>query len=94
MNRFTFAILSTGAASYALLQGAVVPVLPRIATEVGTDQQSGTWVLTGVLLSATVFTPIMDASATSSARTAFSSCRSGCCPWGRSFRQPHRTWGS
>lgn len=59
MSRVTFAFLAVGAASYALLQSAVVPVLPRIAKEVGTDQQSVTWVLTAFLLSATVFTPIM-----------------------------------
>lgn len=43
MSRLTFSILATGAAAFAMLQSAVVPTLPRIAAEVGTDQHSVTW---------------------------------------------------
>lgn len=55
----TYAIIAVAAASFALLQSMTVPVLPRIETELGTDQSTVTWVLTAYLLSASVFTPII-----------------------------------
>src|SRR5215203_1793433 len=57
--RLTFAVLAVSAASFALLQSLVIPVLGRIQTELGTRQTTVTWVLTAYLLSASVFTPIL-----------------------------------
>ena len=57
--RLTFAVLAVSAASFALLQSLVIPVLGRIQTELGTSQTTVTWVLTAYLLSASVFTPIV-----------------------------------
>lgn len=54
-----FAVLAVAAASFALMQSMTVPVLPRIETEMQTDQATVTWVLTAYLLSASVFTPIL-----------------------------------
>ncbi|MFV9431625.1 MFS transporter [Rhodococcus aetherivorans] len=59
MNKLTFSILAIGAGAFAMLQSVVVPTLPRIATEIGTDQHSVAWVLTAFLLCATVSTPIV-----------------------------------
>ena len=55
----TFAVIAVAVASFALMQSMTVPVLTRIETELGTDQNTVTWVLTAYLLSASVFTPIM-----------------------------------
>ena len=55
----TFAVLAVAAGSFALMQSMTVPVLPRIETEMHTDQSTVTWVLTAYLLSASVFTPIV-----------------------------------
>ncbi len=55
----TFAVLAVAVGSFALMQSLTVPVLPRIATELDTDQSTVTWVLTAYLLSASVFTPIL-----------------------------------
>ena len=55
----TFIVVSVGVASFALMQSMTVPVLPRIETEMHTDQTTVTWVLTAYLLSASVFTPIV-----------------------------------
>src|ERR1044071_5197372 len=58
MNR-TFAVLSTGAGVFSLLQSLIGPVLPTIQHELGTSQNTVTWVLTAYLLSASVATPIL-----------------------------------
>lgn len=55
----TFAVLAVAVGSFALMQSLTVPVLPRIATELDTDQSTVTWVLTAYLLSASIFTPIL-----------------------------------
>lgn len=58
MNR-TFAVLSTGAGVFSLLQSLIGPVLPTIQHELHTSQNTATWVLTAYLLSASVATPIL-----------------------------------
>lgn len=55
----TFAVIAVSVGSFSLMQSMTVPVLARIETELGTDQNTVTWVLTAYLLSASVFTPIM-----------------------------------
>jgi EmrB/QacA subfamily drug resistance transporter len=55
----TFAVLAVAVSSYSLMQSLTVPVLTQIEEAFGTDQSTVTWVLTGYLLSASVFTPIM-----------------------------------
>jgi EmrB/QacA subfamily drug resistance transporter len=55
----TFAVLAVAVGAYALLQSLVNPVLGTIATDLHTDQDTVTWVLTAYLLSASIFTPIM-----------------------------------
>jgi MFS family permease len=58
-HQVTFAVLAAGVAAYALLQSLVTPVLATIAVDLHTSQNTVTWVLTGYLLSASIFTPIM-----------------------------------
>jgi MFS family permease len=55
----TLAVLALGVASFSLLQSLVIPVLPTIQEAVGTTQAAITWMLTGYLLSAAAFTPIL-----------------------------------
>jgi EmrB/QacA subfamily drug resistance transporter len=55
----TFAVLAVSVASYTLMQSLTIPVLADLETEFNTDQNTVTWLLTGYLLSASVFTPIM-----------------------------------
>ena len=55
----TFAVLAAGVAAYALLQSLVTPVLTTVQQHLHTSQSTATWALTGYLLSASVFTPIM-----------------------------------
>ena len=55
----TFAVLSVSVASYTLMQSLTIPVLSELETEFNTDQNTVTWLLTGYLLSASIFTPIM-----------------------------------
>ncbi|HTW99692.1 MAG TPA: MFS transporter, partial [Acidimicrobiales bacterium] len=57
--RATFAVVLAGVAAYSLLQSLVLPVLPTIQHSLHTSQDAVTWVLTGYLLSASVFTPIL-----------------------------------
>lgn len=57
--KVTFAVLTVGVGSFALLQSLVTPVLPTIQHALGTTQTDVTWVLTVYLLSASIFTPIM-----------------------------------
>jgi EmrB/QacA subfamily drug resistance transporter len=58
-HQVTFAVLSAGVAAYALLQSLVIPVLTTVQEQLHTTQSTATWTLTGYLLSASVFTPIM-----------------------------------
>jgi EmrB/QacA subfamily drug resistance transporter len=55
----TFAVLAVSVASYTLMQSLTIPVLSQLEVEFDTDQSTVTWLLTGYLLSASVFTPIM-----------------------------------
>jgi EmrB/QacA subfamily drug resistance transporter len=57
--RIASLVLASGAASFALLQSMIIPVLTTIQVGLHTSQQAVTWVLTGYLLSASVFTPIV-----------------------------------
>jgi MFS family permease len=57
--RRTFYVLAGGAASFALLQSMVIPVLTTIQESLHSTPNAVTWVLTGYLLSASVFTPII-----------------------------------
>jgi EmrB/QacA subfamily drug resistance transporter len=57
--KLTFAVLIIGVMSFALLQSMVVPVLTTIEQHFHTSQNTVTWVLTGYLLAASVFTPIL-----------------------------------
>jgi len=58
-HQVTFAVLAAGVAAYALLQSLVIPVLTTVQEQLHTTQSTATWTLTGYLLSASVFTPIM-----------------------------------
>src|ERR1044072_6862164 len=55
----TFAVLALGAATLAVLQSLVAPALPEIQRELDASPTAVAWVLTGYLLSASVFTPIV-----------------------------------
>jgi EmrB/QacA subfamily drug resistance transporter len=57
--RATFVVLAASVAAFALLQSLVVPVLSTLQHDLGTTQNTVTWVLTAYLLSASIFTPIM-----------------------------------
>lgn len=50
-------VASTG--SFALGQSLIMPVLPEVQRQLGTDQNTVTWVFTANLLSASIFTPII-----------------------------------
>jgi MFS family permease len=52
------AVLLLAVSPYTLLQSMTVPALPRIQTELETDQVTVAWVLTAFLISASVATPI------------------------------------
>jgi EmrB/QacA subfamily drug resistance transporter len=52
-------VLAAGVAAYALLQSLIIPVLTTVQEQLHTTQSTATWALTGYLLSASVFTPIM-----------------------------------
>ena len=58
-HRVTFAVLTVGVASFAVLQSLVIPVLTTVQTQFHTTPNAATWVLTAYLVSASVFTPIM-----------------------------------
>ena len=55
----TFAVLTLGGVSYALLQSLVAPALPDIQHALHTSENSVSWVLTAYLLSASVATPLI-----------------------------------
>ncbi|MDF3319977.1 MFS transporter [Rhodococcus sp. C3V] len=54
----TFSVLAVAAATVTLPQSLVVPALPQLQEQFGTDQATITWVLTGYLLSASVCAPL------------------------------------
>jgi EmrB/QacA subfamily drug resistance transporter len=54
----TFALLAVAAVAYALLQSLVAPALLTIQHDLHTSTAGAAWILTGYLLSASVFTPI------------------------------------
>jgi EmrB/QacA subfamily drug resistance transporter len=58
-HQVTFSVLAAGIAAYALLQSLITPVLTTVQEQFHTTQDTATWALTGYLLSASVFTPIM-----------------------------------
>ncbi|MBL8593636.1 MAG: MFS transporter, partial [Devosia sp.] len=55
----TFLVLAVGAASFAMLQSLLAPVLPTLQSELKTSQSAVSWVLIAWLLSAAVATPIL-----------------------------------
>src|ERR1700712_4448439 len=57
--RLTFVVLAAGVTTFALLQSMVIPVLPTVQAALHTTQNSATWILTGYLLSASIYTPIV-----------------------------------
>lgn len=55
----TYTVLAVAVTAYSMLQSLVIPVLPTIQGEYGTDQSTVTWVLTAYLLSASICTPLI-----------------------------------
>jgi EmrB/QacA subfamily drug resistance transporter len=55
----TFVLLGTAGTSYSLLQSLVAPALPNIQHALHTSENSVSWVLTSLLLSASVATPLI-----------------------------------
>jgi EmrB/QacA subfamily drug resistance transporter len=55
----TFAVLTVGVGSFAVLQSLVIPVLTTVQAQFHASANAATWVLTAYLVSASVFTPIM-----------------------------------
>jgi EmrB/QacA subfamily drug resistance transporter len=55
----TLAVLALGGLSYSMLSSMVVPALPTMMRELGTDETGITWLLTGYLLAASVGTAII-----------------------------------
>jgi EmrB/QacA subfamily drug resistance transporter len=55
----TLAVLALGGLSYAMLSSLVVPALPTMMRELGTNETGITWLLTGYLLAASVGTAII-----------------------------------
>lgn len=53
------AVLAAGAGAYSVLQAIVAPALPTLATELGVSSTDASWVLTSLLLSASVLTPVI-----------------------------------
>jgi len=55
----TLAVLALAGLSYSMLSSLVVPALPTMMHELGTDEAGITWLLTGYLLAASVGTAII-----------------------------------
>jgi EmrB/QacA subfamily drug resistance transporter len=55
----TLMILAVAAMAYALAQTTVVPAIPDLMRGLHTDQSGVTWTLTGYLVAAAVFTPVV-----------------------------------
>ena len=58
-HRVTFAVLTVGVGSFAVLQSLVIPVLTTVQAQFHATANAATWVLTAYLVSASVFTPIV-----------------------------------
>jgi EmrB/QacA subfamily drug resistance transporter len=54
----TLLALALGGITYAVLQSLVIPAIPAIAHALHTSEDSASWLLSGPLLAASVFTPI------------------------------------
>lgn len=54
----TLAVLALGGLTYAVLQSLVIPAIPSIAHSLHTSEDTASWLLSGPLLAASVFTPI------------------------------------
>jgi EmrB/QacA subfamily drug resistance transporter len=52
-------VLAIAGVSYALLQAAVAPAIPNLQTELDVSLSGASWVLTAILLSASVATPVV-----------------------------------
>src|SRR4051794_26262646 len=52
-------VLLIGVAAFGLVQSFVIPVLTTIQRDLHTTQAAVTWLLTGYLVAASVFTPIL-----------------------------------
>jgi EmrB/QacA subfamily drug resistance transporter len=55
----TLLILGTAALAFALAQTTLIPALPDLMRGLHTDESGVTWTLTGYLVAAAVFTPLM-----------------------------------
>ena len=55
----TLAVLALGGLPFAILSSMVIPALPTMMRELGTDETGITWLLTGYLLAASVGTAII-----------------------------------
>src|SRR5919204_6808252 len=55
----TLAILGTAALAFALAQTTLIPALPDLMRGLHTDESGVTWTLTGYLVAAAVFTPLV-----------------------------------
>jgi MFS family permease len=55
----TITVVLVATVAWALLTSLVVPVLPLIQRDLGTDQSTAAWVVTGYLLAASVAVPIV-----------------------------------
>src|SRR3954453_22023043 len=56
---WTLLILSVAALAFALAQTTVVPAIPDLMRGLHTDESGVTWTLTGYLVAAAVFTPLV-----------------------------------
>ena len=57
--QLTFAVLALAALAFSLLQSAVIPALPSLEHSLHASADAVAWLLTGYLLSAAIFTPIL-----------------------------------
>jgi MFS family permease len=55
----TFAVLTTAALAFSLLQSLIIPAVPLLERTLHTTTTGATWLLTGYLLSAAIATPIL-----------------------------------
>lgn len=55
----TLLILSIGTSTFALAQSTLFPALSQLQVEFGVDAAAAAWLITGYLLTAAVFTPVM-----------------------------------
>src|ERR671926_1342791 len=55
----TLLILGAAALAFALGQTTLIPAIPELVQELRTDESGVTWTLTGYLVAAAVFTPLV-----------------------------------